>query len=460
MLATKDRPSPILPGLLMKQDAIAGRYRAEKLLGAGSSGFVVVARHAYLQHRVTLKILTSMSNAQQRAQRRSLAAAHAAASLGGRHIARIVDTGFTEEGMPFIATEQLDGRTLFEEMKQRGRLPVEEAVRWTLQACAALAEAHANGIVHGDLKPQNLLLAPDAETSDDDHEERQLKVLDFGMSVGMGDDADDGAEGAFSTWSASPAYLAPEQLQDPHHLDPRVDIWALGVILHELIAGKLPFSADSVSGMLIAVVHRDPELLSGPDVPNDLARIIQTCLAKTATERPANILALAHALAPFAGPDGPELVARVVTATASKKLPTRAPDALQASEDFGISHGSGSLTRTSMRPILAARRRWRARMMKIAAAAILTAIAIAASPSRGAPESAEPPRVPGEEVSPLPFVPHSFDAAPHRPMEGAPRAQRPKTPQPAAKPRATLAVRENPYGPRTQRPATRRNHPR
>src|SRR5690606_33376048 len=151
------------------------------------------------------------------------------------HVARVLDTGFTEEGMPFVATEHLEGRTLFDEAKERGALPVEEAVRWIIEASEALAEAHANGIVHGDLKPQNLFLAHDAAddagdgaSAADTHahaharararvdepartsQARVLKVLDFGMSNAWCDGAD-GDEGTFATWFASPAYIAPEQ---------------------------------------------------------------------------------------------------------------------------------------------------------------------------------------------------------------------------------------------------------
>jgi eukaryotic-like serine/threonine-protein kinase len=482
MLSAKERTSTILlPGLQMSRDAIAGRYRVEKLLGAGSSGFVVLARHVYLGRRVTLKILASMTNTQQQAKRRCLAAAHVAASLRGPHVARVIDTGFTEEGMPFIATEHLEGRTLLDERKERGKVPTEEAVRWVLQACEALAEAHAGGIVHGDLKPQNLFLAVDKEATDDDHEERSLKILDFGMSVGMGD-SDDGEEGTSSTWFASPAYLAPEQLQDPHHLDPRVDVWALGVILHELIAGTLPFDAASVSGMLIAVVHNEPDTLTGPDAPSELARVVLSCLAKNASERPPDMVTLARVLAPFAGVEGPALLARVAGAyaVANAPRPVDAADVAVDDEAFGVSHGAhgaGATTRTSMLPFLEARRRRRRVIAKLAAAAALIVVAIIASPSGGSTtEPTDLPRVPAEEMAPHPFVPHSFEPqrprgngvqapAPRPPVpeaapQLAPHAQRWKTPQPAAKPRATLAVRENPYGLRPQRPAAHRNHPR
>ena len=280
-LGNKQQPKalPVVPGFKIEGGTIAGRYRVEKLLGAGSSGFVVAARHVYLRRRVTLKILASTTSAHQQAQRRHLVAAHKAAALRGPHIARIVDTGFTEDGMPFIATERLEGRTLAEELADRSELPPAEAVRWVLQACEGLAEAHSAGIVHGDLKLQNLFLAGDASASSTDHGDRParvLKILDFGMATPV-DDRDD--EGTVA-WFASPAYLAPEQIRDPLNVDARADVWALGVILHELIAGRLPFAADTVSGMLVAVAYDEPAMLVAESVPFELARIAHACLSK------------------------------------------------------------------------------------------------------------------------------------------------------------------------------------
>ncbi|MCW5835821.1 MAG: serine/threonine protein kinase, partial [Labilithrix sp.] len=315
----KGKAASIVPGFKIKGDTIAGRYRVEKLLGAGSSGFVVAARHVYLRRRVTLKILTSTTTAHQQAQRLHLTAAHRAAALRGLHVARIVDTGFTEDGMPFIASEHLEGRTLADELAERRSLPPVEAVRWVLQACEGLAEAHSAGIVHGDLKPRNLFLAGDANAAATDRggEPRVLKILDFGMATPADDRDDEGT----SAWFASPAYLSPEQIRDPANVDARTDIWALGVILHELVAGRLPFAADTVSGMLVAVAYDEPALLVAEDVPFELARLVRACLAKDPSERPADVAALAKRLAPFAGPEGVGLARRVDAALSTSTPP-------------------------------------------------------------------------------------------------------------------------------------------
>lgn len=432
----KDTGTPLLPGLHLKGDAIAGRYRIEKLVGAGSSGFVVQARHIYLRRKVTLKILTSMTTAQQKAQRRCLAAAHVAASLRGPHVARIVDTGFTEEGMPFVATERLEGRTLADELRRRGTVPAEEAVRWILQVCEALAEAHAIGIVHGDLKPQNIFLVGE-DAGDGDakgtSEPSAVKVLDFGMVTPFGYEADDAA---LSTWFASPAYLSPEQLRDPHDVDARVDIWALGVILHQLISGKMPFDGSSVSGMLVAVAHDEPAVLTAPEVPYELARVVQACLAKDAAARPPDVVALARELTPFAGSAGPALLARIET-TAKRSTTEPRATAVEASEACearadeqqarcpspadATSNEAPSRSRVDPNdpkreepPEVVAFQRRRYGAMLMAAAATLVFVRLFARPAAsGRPEVAldivDPPLVPREEIAPLPFVPHSFD---------------------------------------------------
>ncbi|MBX3209795.1 MAG: serine/threonine protein kinase [Labilithrix sp.] len=490
----KEKAAPIVPGFKIKGDTIAGRYRVEKLLGAGSSGFVVAARHVYLRRRVTLKILASTTTAHQRAQRRHLAAAHEAAALRGLHVARIVDTGFTEDGMPFIATERLEGRTLGEELAERTSLPPAEAVRWIMQAGVGLAEAHAAGLVHGDLKPQNLFLAGDASAAaaEQGGESRVLKILDFGMATPAEDREDEGT----SAWFASPAYLAPEQIRDPASVDARADIWALGVILHELIAGHLPFSADTVSGMLVAVAYDEPALLVAEGVPFELARVVRACLAKEPSGRPVDVAALAKALAPFAGGEGVGLARRVDAALSSRPPMAMTIDRrAQADGDGAVvdaagaeraasaeGDASGASTAlasgvarargTERRRVDRAIQRRRLGAIAVVGAAAVLAIAGLLAPSAQPEaddvrrEAVDVPPPPAPSAGPLTFVPA---APPEREPEALatppaaapapkplplpparwsspPAASRAPARAPTANgPRASLAVRENPY---------------
>ena len=259
----------LVPGFVMKGDSIAGRYRIDRVLGSGSGGFVVAARHMHTREKVALKVLTNG------------AAPPAQPLPESPHIARVIDTGYTHEGQAFIATEMLDGQSLAQLLATSGPLTARFAVSLVQQACAGLTHAHAAGIAHGDLKPQNLILTSDGV----------LKIVDFGMTMVVED------EHASAAWFASPAYLAPEQLRDTT-FDARADVWALAVILHELIAGKLPFESETIAGMFVAVAYDDPRALAGADVPDELARVVQSCLAKNASERP-SVSELAERLAPF-----------------------------------------------------------------------------------------------------------------------------------------------------------------
>jgi serine/threonine protein kinase len=407
----KDKRAPLLPGIHAKGDAIAGRYRVEKLLGATSFGYVVVARHVYLRERVRLKILAPMTDAQQKAQRRSLTMAHLVATLRGRHVARIVDTGFTEQGLPFIATEHHEGPTLADELSRRGRLSAPEAVRWVLEACEALAEAHAAGIVHGSLKPQNLLLA---STEDTTH--RGLHVLDFGSPNPFLEDGPD--DGLASMWFTSPAYLAPEQLTALDDVGPRADIWALGVILHQLASGALPFEADTVSGMLVSVMQDDPAPLATPDAPCELARVIHACLAKDPARRPPDVATLARLLAPFAGAEGEVLAAAVESAAATPPTPLppeKDPPEQPAAPPFLEPHASPPSV-VAAEPEDERREKTRLRAKNVAMVAATAALTVAGMlakpPSLAAPtDDTSPAHEP--DLTAKPLVPRSVPVDPH-----------------------------------------------
>src|SRR5262249_54974882 len=153
------------------------------------------------------------------------------------HVARVLDVGTLDTGAPYMVMEYLEGEDLDLALKAKTVLSLHEVVRYILQACEAVAEAHALGIIHRDLKPANLFLAERADGS------RSIKVLDFGISKLMPEgQAVDASLTKTHAVMGSPMYMSPEQLRSARDVDARADIWALGVILYEMLCGKGPFS--------------------------------------------------------------------------------------------------------------------------------------------------------------------------------------------------------------------------
>src|SRR5262245_61121816 len=157
-------------------DMVAGKYLVDRLLGVGGMGFVVAATHAQLDQRVAIKFLLPSVMAHRETVERFQREARAAAKIKSEHVVRVSDFGALPSGLPFIVMEFLEGRDLSDTLAVRGPLPIALAVDYLLEACEALAEAHAAGIIHRDLKPSNLFLARAADSTEN------VKVLDFGIS--------------------------------------------------------------------------------------------------------------------------------------------------------------------------------------------------------------------------------------------------------------------------------------
>jgi serine/threonine-protein kinase len=290
---------------------IAGKYRIEQMLGRGGMGVVMAALHEHLNQRVALKFLTDDAYQQPEAVARFLREARSAVQIQSEHVARVMDVGTLESGAPYMVMEHLRGLDLKEVINRRGQLPITEAVDFLLQACDAVAEAHSLGIVHRDLKPSNLFLTerPDGTPL--------VKVLDFGISKALNSGNIGETSKHQMTASAaimgSPQYMSPEQIRSSKNVDARADVWALGTILHELLAGSPAYVADTVPGLLAMIVADAPPPVtqSRPDTPAELEDAILRCLEKDRDRRFGSVAELARALERFASPETRPLVRRI-----------------------------------------------------------------------------------------------------------------------------------------------------
>jgi serine/threonine-protein kinase len=290
------------------EEILGGKYKIDRVIGVGGMGVVVAALHKQLGHRVAFKFLLPTMRSEEFSDR-FLREGRAAAKIQSEHIARVIDADVLPNGTPYLMMEYLQGADLADYLTEKGPLPVSDAVDFVIQTLEALATAHAVGVVHRDLKPSNLFIAqrPDGSSL--------VKVLDFGISK-LAPFGEIEAKMSLTRPGAllgSPIYMSPEQLRNAKDADHRSDIWAVGIVLHELIAGKPIFVSDTFPGLCAMIVGEDPTPLreTVPDAPEDLEAIILKCVEKDPKERWSTAAELAQELAPFASPEMAGLIARV-----------------------------------------------------------------------------------------------------------------------------------------------------
>jgi serine/threonine-protein kinase len=289
-----DTGSAKLPG---PGDVVDGKFVLERLLGQGGMGAVYAARHNRLGHAVAIKLmLASASNVE--ATRRFLNEGRAAVNIQHDNVVRGSDLG-EENGYAFMVLELLDGEDLDQVLEREIRLAPHVAVDYVIQALRGVAQAHAKGIVHRDLKPANLFLArrPDGGTI--------VKVLDFGISKAATGSALEMAPNQLTstaTMLGSPLYMSPEQLRSSKKVDARADIWAIGVILYELVSGERPFNGDTLGELFSSILETEAPRLSTrvPSTPQGLDAIVARCLQRRPEDRYQSAVELERELAPFA----------------------------------------------------------------------------------------------------------------------------------------------------------------
>jgi serine/threonine protein kinase len=274
-------------------DVLADKYRIERELGRGGMGIVLAATHLQLEERVAIKFLLPELAHDPALVARFLREGRAAIKIRSEHVVRVRDVATLPGGTPYLVMEYLQGKNFEELLEEQGRISPELAVDHVLQATEALAEAHALGMVHRDLKPANLFLVHRADGSP------CVKVLDFGIMKATDAVSLDSTNSSIVV--GSPRYMSPEQMRATRALDARADIWALGVILHELITGVAPFDGETMPDLLAAILQNPAPTLRQhrPDAPHGLEAIVARCLEKDPAARYADVAELTEALAPF-----------------------------------------------------------------------------------------------------------------------------------------------------------------
>jgi tRNA A-37 threonylcarbamoyl transferase component Bud32 len=271
-------------------DTLEGRYKIIKTVGEGGMGTVYLAEHMLIKRKVAIKILRPELAADSTVVERFMNEARAAGAIGHPHIVESTDMGFTRDEVPFIVFEYLEGTLLTDEIYRVRGMPPRRALRIAGQIASALHAAHSAGIIHRDLKSDNVFLTDKEDASD------HVKVLDFGISRFL--EAEAGSEDSNRHLvMGTPEFMAPEQILTPEKVDKRADIYALGVVLYEMLTARRPFDFDDnkltaerrlteTDKLLHKIVTEPVPLINRFDLPPGLEELIkEKLLAKDPEER-------------------------------------------------------------------------------------------------------------------------------------------------------------------------------
>jgi eukaryotic-like serine/threonine-protein kinase len=295
------------------------RYRLQRLLRRGGMGILYEAWDTKLERPVALKVVAHPLDPD--ACRRALLEAKAITRVRSDHVVQVFDAGEADQlGCPYLVMELLTGEDL-QAVIRRGPVASRTAVDWTLQACEALAHLKLHGLVHRDIKPGNLFLESRVDGS------VRLKLLDFGVAKDMRHDSSLTHPTSAGDVIGSLPYMAPEQVLDSRDVDVRTDVWGVGAVLYELLAGAPAFVARTRLDAMTQITREAhvPLHRLAPEVPEGLSDVVDRCLAKRREDRWASIADLARALEPFASAGGAALVARVCAIQATELPPFEAP---------------------------------------------------------------------------------------------------------------------------------------
>ena len=329
------RSDAIKPG-----DVIAGKYRVRAILSR-QRGYLVEAFHTEFDQRVVIRVL-STNLVDEKEVERFRREARTLAKLESEHVARIVDVGKTQDGAFYFARQYLEGQDLAAHLKQRGALPFAEAVLFILQVCEAVAETHVHNIILRELQPSHLFLTQRLGG-------QQLKIIDFGTAKLMRDAAAPTAGGELTATSmfGLSCYSSPELVRKANHVDVRTDVWSLGAILYQLLTARPPFAGE-MAALMLAITRDEPVPVTRyrRDLPPEIDSIINWALAKDPDGRFANVYGFAHALTPYASPEGHLLIKRIgeiTTAGKQRRKDVAAQQAAAVDRDDPVTMDGGDL---------------------------------------------------------------------------------------------------------------------
>jgi serine/threonine protein kinase len=292
-------------------EVLDGKYRVERMLGEGGMGAVAKATHLLRRAPVALKFMSGAVLSLQGAVERFVNEGVAASQIDSDHVVKIFDVGRLPSGAPYLVMEYLEGCDLGQLIARDGPfIAPTRAVHFTLQALRALQTAHAAGIVHRDMKPSNCFVIQK------DGEPDFIKLVDFGISKVRA--AEDGQAVQLTRTNSAlgtPLYMSPEQARSPRDVDHRTDLYSVGAILYEMLAGRTPYTAESgeYTEILFKIFTTEPEPLRNlrPDVPDGLAAVVQRALVRDPDGRFGSAADMAEALAPFADDRSSQVIGRL-----------------------------------------------------------------------------------------------------------------------------------------------------
>jgi serine/threonine-protein kinase len=288
---------------------LAGKYLIEKLIKRGGMGSVYLGKHILMDKTVAIKVLRPSLALDDDVVRRFSREAKAASRISHPHAVSVTDFGESEDGVVFLVMEYLDGRSLKDVVKSEGPMQLDRVGEIVRQVAGALDAAHEQGVVHRDLKSDNIMLSKVTGGE-------WAKVLDFGIAKIQQSDSHDDDITAANLVIGTPQYMSPEQCSHSGPIDARSDVYSLGIIVYEMLAGHVPFSGESPTVIMMKQVQDTPPAIldARPDLPVAVSALISKALAKRPADRQQSAGELSKALTDAAASvESPEVIAAPIT---------------------------------------------------------------------------------------------------------------------------------------------------